>query len=293
MHFKLDDILIDEIIFYMENQDGEFVLDTQEGQVVDIFNNDYEGEPDFGDDERFISLPDWSSGDGFRLMEKFTAGLKNPVVRQELSAALNRNKGVFRSFKNVIEQYPEIEKLWFQFKEQKMKDEVTGWYNSLREEWKLEPVGVEPEDNSSLVLEDFVLREGNNLDCENAAALHKLCIEETDDAYRVILKETNPFVFPCDHCFIAENANGEFAGFICAANSGSSHIKINQLEVKPEYRGMGIGKTLLAKLLEKADEQKLSVTIDLPAGTEYFSRALFLEEFKPCLQRFVRFLPAL
>ena len=287
MRFELDDILTDEIIFYMENQDGEFVFDTQEGQVVDVLNNDYEDEPDFSDEERFISLPEWNSADGFRLMEHFTAGLKNPVVRHELSAALNRNKGVFRSFKNIIEQYPETEKLWFKFKEQKMKNEVTGWYNSLREEWGLEPVGIEPEDNSSLVLEDFVLRDANVDDSENAAALHKLCTEETDDVSRVILKETNPFVFPGDHCFIAENANGEFAGFICASNSGSSYIKINQLEVKPEYRGMGIGKTLLAKLLEKAGEQ--TVTIDLPVGMEHFSRALHLEDFKPCMQRFIRF----
>jgi GNAT superfamily N-acetyltransferase len=170
-----------------------------------------------------------------------------------------------------------------------MKNEVIGWYNSLREEWGLEPVGIEPEDNSSLVLEDFVLRDANVHDCENAAALHKLCMEETDDISRVILKETNPFVFPGDHCFIAENANGEFAGFICASNSGSSHIKINQLEVKPEYRGMGIGKTLLARLLEKAGEQ--TVTIDLPVGMEHFSRALHLEEFKPCVQRLIRLPP--
>ena len=288
MRFELDETLMDDILFYMENQEGDFVLDTQEGQVVDILNSDYEDEPDFSDEERFISLPEWSSTDGFRLMEHFTAGLKNPIVRHELSVALNRNKGVFRSFKNVIEQYPETEKLWFKFKKQKMKNEVTGWYNSLREEWGLEPIGIEPEDNLSLVLEDFVLRDANVHDTENAAALHKLCIEETDDASCVILKETNPFVFPGDHCFIAENANGEFAGFICAANSGSSYIKINQLEIKPEYRGFGLGKALLAKLLEKADKRELIVSIDLPADREYFARALHLEDFKPCVQRFVR-----
>jgi GNAT superfamily N-acetyltransferase len=235
----------------MENQDGDFLLDIQEAYVVDMFNNDYEEEPDFSDNSRFISLPEWNSSDGYRLMEKFAATIRNPVVRQELSDALNRNKGVFRAFRDVLEQYPEIEKSWFNYKEQKMKNEVICWYNALREEWGLEPIGIEPEDNSSLVLEDFVVKENG------------------------------------DYCLIAEIADGELAGTITASLNGEI-LHINNLEVKQEYQGMGIGKTLLAKLLEKADKQNLDVTIDLPEETGFFSRSLLLENFKPGMQRFIR-----
>jgi ribosomal protein S18 acetylase RimI-like enzyme len=279
MRFELDNALTDEILFYMENQDGEFLLDTKEAVVVDIHNND------FDDDERFIPLPQWSSNDGYRLMENFAAKLKNPVVRQELSAALNRNKGVFRSFRNVLEQYPEAEKMWFNFKEKKMKDEVTAWYNSLREEWGLEPLGVEPEDNSSLVLEDFILREGKTSDLENAAALHKLCIEQKrDDPAFSVYEEMNPFVFPGDLCITAENPSGDFCGFINAVKDSPFHLRICQLEVQSEYRGMGLGKTLLEKFLEKTGEK--IITIDLPKDTDFFSRTLYLENFKPFSQKF-------
>ena len=277
MQFDLDDILLDDILFHMENQDGDFFLDTHEGMVVSADNYD--------NDERYISLPSWESQDGYRLMEKFTVGLKNPVVRSELSAALNRSRGVFRAFKNTLEQYPETEKLWFSFKERQMKNEVITWYNSLREEWGLQPVGSEPEDTSSLVLEDFILRPPNACDSEKAEALHKLCIDEQKDDALAIYETMNPFAFPGDICFVAENANSDFAGYICAVNE-TSHLHIRQLEVKPEYRGMGLGKTLLAKLLEKAKKQGLTITIDLPAGLEFFSRSLHLEEFKPCLQRY-------
>jgi ribosomal protein S18 acetylase RimI-like enzyme len=292
VRFELDDILIGEILFYMENQDGKFVLDTQEAQIVDISNSDYEDEPDFSDEERFISLPEWNSQDGYRLMEKFAAGLKNPVVRHELSAALNRNKGVFRSFKNVIEQYPETEKLWFRFKEQQMKNEVIGWYNSMREEWGLEPVGIEPEDDSSILFEDFIFRDGKEADIENAESLHKLCIEEKkDEDISALFEEKNPFDFSkelCSNkfCVVAESASGDFSGYICAVKDSPSHLRICRLEVKPEYRGIGLGKTLLTKLLEKTEKQ--TVTIDLPAGVDFFSRTLRFEEFKPCMQRFVR-----
>jgi ribosomal protein S18 acetylase RimI-like enzyme len=220
-------------------------------------------------------------------MEKFTANLKNPIVRHELSAALNSKKKVFRSFKDAIEQYPETGKLWFIFKEKEMKNEVFAWYNSLREEWGLEPLGAEPEDNSSLVLEDFVLREGKDSDLENAAALHKLCIEQKkDEPSFSVYEEMNPFVFPGDICFTAESASGEFSGFICAVKNTPSHLQIHLLEVKPEFRGLGLGKALLAKFLEKTQDLKLNITIDLPAGTEYFERSLHLENFKPSVQRF-------
>jgi GNAT superfamily N-acetyltransferase len=288
MRFELDNALLDEILFYMENQDGKFLLDTQKVIITDIRNNDYEDKADFNDERRFTSLPQWSSGDGYRLMKTFAAKLKNPVARQELSDVLNRNKGVFRSFRNVLEQYPETEKMWFSFKEQKMKDKVIAWYNSLREEWGIEPVGIEPEDNSSLVLEDFTLREGKTSDCENATALHKLCIEEREDkTFSTLFEETNPFVFPGDLCIIVENLAGDFCGFISAVADFSPHLRICQLEVKSEYRGMGLGKTLLAKLLEKAQNNKINITIDLPEDLSFFSRSLHLENFIPFTQRFV------
>jgi len=266
MRFDLDKILIDEIIFYMENQDGDFLLDCKEGIVIDLLNEpiddeDEDGNNNYndnseGDEERFISLPEWTSADGYRLMEKFAAGLRNPVVRNELSAALNRNKGVFRAFRNVLEQYPETEKMWYNYKDREMKNEVINWYNSLREEWGLEPIGIEPEDNSSLVLEDFV-------------------IKEKDDFF-----------------FTAENANGELTGTVKAVfDEKKSVLNIETLEVKDEYRCMGIGKMLLARLIEKADEKKINVSIDVPFEFDYFSRSLLLEGFKPCMQRFIRKFP--
>jgi len=252
MRFELDNTLIDDILFYMENQDGEFLLDTHEGFVVDINFNEFMEEPDYDDDERYISLPQWEPKDGYRLMEKFAASLKNPVVRNELSGSLNRNRGVFRAFRDVLEQYPDTEKMWYRFKEQKMKIEVISWYNALREEWGLEPIGVEPEDTSSLILEDFTIKNKDG-----------------------------------DFYFIAESADGETAGSINAVFNGTT-LQINSLEVKNEYRGMGIGKTLLSKLIEKADEKNLDVSIDLPSETDFFSRSLLLENFKPLMQRFIR-----
>jgi len=255
MRFELDNLLIDEILFYMENQDGEFVLDTQDVCIIDICNNDYADETDFSCNDRFISLPLWNSNDGYRLMEKFAFELKNPMVRQELSEALNRSKGVFKAYRTILEQYPETEKLWFRYKDQKMKNEVVIWYNALREEWGLEPIGNEPEDNSSLILEDFIINKGSG-----------------------------------NFNFNAETSSGEFAGSVCAELCAENDglLKIKTLMVKHEFRGMGLGKILLSRLLEQADKNRYDVSIDLPLEAEFFSKALLLEEFKPSMQRFIR-----
>jgi len=247
MRFELDNTLISDILFHMENQDGEFALDMQEGKVVSNIDLN---------DERYIELPEWEPKDGFRLMEKFVSGLKNPIARQELTDALNKNKGVFRAFRDVLIQYPEIEKMFHIHKKQKMKTEVINWYNALREEWGLEPIGAEPEDTSLLVLEDFVIKEEVLID---------------------------PFGF----IFYAETANGEYAGELNAFLDDGI-LYVNLFEVEEEYRAMGLGKTLLAKLLEKADAQKLDVSIDVPAETSFFARSLLLENFKPVKQTFVR-----
>jgi len=285
MRFELDKILTDEILFYMENQEGEFLLDTQESKILNADNFDPDAELE--DETRYVALPEWDSNDGFRLMEKFAAELKNPVIRHELSSALNTKRGVFRSFKNVLEQYPEAEKMWFNYKNRKMKDEVFSWYNALREEWGLEPVGGEPseisEDISAIILEDFIFREGYKNDEENIIALHKLCLEEKENA--VLFGSESQTA--CSDCIslTAETASGDFCGYILAVKNGP-YLQITRLEVKPEYRGMGIGKTLLSKFLEKAEGQ--GVLFDLPAGFEYFSRTLHIENFRPVMQRFVK-----
>ncbi|MDR2922929.1 MAG: UPF0158 family protein [Treponema sp.] len=288
MSFELTDALLQEILFSMENQDNVFLLDTREGVVVsagDIEEADCEGEP--GKD-RFIPLPGWSPQDGYRVMERFAAGLHNPMIREQLTAALNQGRGVFRAFKDVLAQHPQTEKLWFAFKDRAMKREVIAWYNSYREIRGLELLGGEPEDTSSLILEDFLLREGTESDYEKADALHKLCLGAGDDAGLEVFQSMNQWAFPGDLCFIAETLSGDFSGYICAVRSAPLSLHICALEVSGEYRGLGLGKALLGRFLEKAGILQIrNITVDLPGETDNFSRALLMEHFKPCVQRYL------
>ncbi|MCL2269795.1 MAG: UPF0158 family protein [Treponema sp.] len=285
MQFELSKALIDEILFFMEDQNGSFLLDTQEGSVISPDDDDF----DEDDDIRYIPLPDWEPSDGFRLMERFTAGLHNALAREELSTALDRGRGVFRAFKDTLARYPEIEKRWYDYKDREMKHKVIAWYNAMRESWGLELIGEEPEDITGLALEDFRFRKGTAQDNDHAQELHHACLNGHDAA-----NDTGQWVFPGDICFVAETAGGEFAGYISAIlkddnSPNGAVLRICAAEVQDEYRGLGLGKALVTRLLEQADSEKIPcVIIDLPAGEEHFSRALLRENFTPCVQRYCR-----
>jgi ribosomal protein S18 acetylase RimI-like enzyme len=307
MRFELTTALIDEILIAMENQNGEFLLDTERGILISAKDAE-EREKGEGktapEDGRYLPLPDWNPAAGFRLMERFTAGLRGPLIRETLSSALNRGRGVFRAFKDAMTGYPETEKRWRRFKEHEMRREIIRWYNALRESWGLELIGGEPEETAGLVLEDFRFREAAAADLPSAEALHRAIGEAyrngeheepppnaalTRDIIAGTFAAMNPWVFPGDLCLAAETSGGEFAAYISAVLTVPSGLHVRCLEVKPEYQGLGLGESLLVKLLEKADAGNIpSVTIDLPAGTDRFARVLRRESFEPCVHRYCR-----
>jgi GNAT superfamily N-acetyltransferase len=297
MQFELSKALLDDILFSMEDQNQEFFVDTQEGVLI---NSEDVDSSTTAREKRFVSLPIWDSSDGFRLMERFAAGFKNPIVREELTGALNRGKGVFRAFKNTLGAYPESEQLWFTFKEREMRKRILKWYNAFREEWGLERIGLEPDETEDLVLEDFCFRPAQPEDAAPAENLHHTCLED----YREYAEkngltlipdaafESPPVrTFPGDLALVAETGYGDFAAYISAVCRGSS-LSINALEVKPEYRGLGLGEALLSRLVAMIDPRSVStVLVDLPCDSEGFSRVLLREAFKPYVYRYSLRLP--
>ena len=304
MQFELTEALIDDILFAMEDQMGEFMLDTVEGVVADGADGSDFSDEDLDDDdeeggERYIDLPEWDSADGFRLMERFAAGFRNPIIREELTSALSLGRGVFRAFKDTLGRYPEAEKLWFAYKDNEMKREIIRWYNGLREEWGIEKIGMEPEDTDDLVLEDFRFRPFQKEDIFMAEELHRRYIEEVkiklieeEAAFSTdaIIQEAQVFrTIPgssFENGIVVESGSEEFAGYISGLKRGAVFY-IQNLEVKDKFRGLGLGEALLVKFLENLDQTEIDqVLLDLPSWAEGFSRVLHRESFKPYTVRY-------
>jgi GNAT superfamily N-acetyltransferase len=211
-------------------------------------------------------------------MERFATGIRNPMLREELSRALNQGRGVFRAFKNVLNSYPSIEKRWFTFKEREMKREIFHWYNALRDEWGLERIGSEPEETNDLVLEDFIFRPALEKDFNEVEALHRFCLEE-HSSHPQPCREGGSIVF------VAETGSGDFAAYIAAAQDDEIFY-VTALEVRAEYRGLGIGEELISRFIEKLAQNGAMASVDLPIEAEGVSRVLLRNNFKPFATRY-------
>ena len=278
MTFILSPEIIDDIIFAMENQTEILLFDALEGICVDMDEID----DDYGtviDDQRYYDLPDWTSAQGFRVMEQFTARVHNPLLREALLNALGQRKGVFRRYKEVLRAAPAVEREWYRFKDRQMKAAVYEWYNDLRKFWGLEKISFEEDTETQLLQEDFTFQVEKR-GTLNTELLHNFIRKtevRSDDGDKILsfddFDERAAFeaarmlgytsFFDANVCAAAEQKHGTTqhnAAYITASNENglcgvcsivafpfNESFCIPFLRVLPEYRGLGLGKELLQR----------------------------------------------
>ena len=81
------------------------------------------------DEERFIRIPERSSSMAFESMAEFADSVGDPVLKENLSSALD-GKGAFRKFKDTLIDYPKERKRWHGHNAKVMKNEITDWLAS-------------------------------------------------------------------------------------------------------------------------------------------------------------------
>lgn len=278
----------DQIIFAMENQEESFYFDLQEGMVLtrgEIIGEEIE-------QSRYLSIPTWSSAQGFQLMERFTAGLKNPLYRQELGKALSSGRGVFRKFKDVLHQYAPLEKLWYGFKEKEMRREVKEWFSRHLDALELESLGPEPEETEDLLLSDFPVRfQETDTYLEGDEEIEKVIDELCEDgegqitaslAFREYLFDRMLDLMDSSDCsgrIIAETPEGQLAG-VCyltafKGSDGSVTVFFPFLHVEARFRGLGLAKTLMERALQEAGEWGAAeCVLELPGAASVLSSSL-------------------
>ncbi|ULQ59006.1 GNAT family N-acetyltransferase [Brucepastera parasyntrophica] len=251
MQFDLTPEITDEIVFAMEDQSGVFLFDSVD--LICILASEVAVSMK---DDRYYAIPEWDSAQGFRIMERFVARAHNPVIQDKLRSVLASGRGVFRNFKNILREHPEIEQLWFQFKDAEMKNIVLEWYNTLCDFWGVEKLGPEPEETEEILVQDFLFRPFRP---DDAAALSRMFSvinaqinndfpRSLTDAVLEIAERLTMKDEGSEKILVAETSEGEIIAASTSApipKESSSSVHITWLGVLPEFRGLGIGTELL------------------------------------------------
>lgn len=285
MKFTLEEQAIDDIIFAMEDQSNTYVLDSHEGTLLLVSEDNFSeaedscvsekvlSQQDNDGTERYFELPSWTSDDGFKIIEKFTNNLKSPQVHRELKKVLACGRGVFRNFKNTLRKYPEVERRYNVFKDETMKRHVILWYNSLREEWGLEGLAV-AETDFTAEMEDLLYTDfefgafTESKDKTEIAEGEKTILQEYSSNLDKSLANALAYIYSSNlknvsaekkAGFVCRTINDDFAGTLLFANCPSQSeeaVLITDFFVKSEYRGLGIAKELVKLSINFLKNQK-------------------------------------
>ena len=258
MEFTLTDDLIEKIISAMENQEQVFVLDSESASLVE------KSDSVKVDDDKVYELPEWKPADGFALREAFVNQLHVPEVQRELKNVLHSGRGVFKNFRNVLKDYPDVDKRWHIFKYKFMSARITDWYNSLRQVWGLEKLDYFSETDDDLVHDDFSFEDYKSSENQNEV-LENTRAFLTDESWNVPVELKKAFYESIVNQFKNQEADNQ-TGFLCRSQSDdfagcitASVMTENQEKtmiltsffVPENFRGLGIGTELLSMLQEK------------------------------------------
>lgn len=288
MTFTLTDTLADEIQNALENQEQTFLVDAQENVLV-------EQDGSVSDDgARYYKLPEWTSADGFAMRDEFAKNLYSPLARERLLEALHSGRGVFRNFRNVLKDYPEVDRKWHSFKFRTMQNYISGWYNGLCEIWGLEKLDLITESDSSLVRDDFSFRayapdnDRNEILLSVGASVENYGDDMPDYVgfafYELWRNQFEFYGAAICSGVVCRSPADEFAGCITSASvskSWESAVVLTAFFVPRQFRGLGIGTELLSECL--ADLRKRGKKLVLLPETivpEFIQSLLLRNGFK-------------
>lgn len=272
--FDLTEEIVSQIIFSMENQNRAFLVRLRDGLVIPSERKGEESAAVPGD--RYEEPPPWQSSDGYQMMERFAVTIRNPLVREQLRTILASGRGVFRQFKDTLQEWPEIQRRWFSFKRLEMRSRIVTWYNALRDREGLPriPVELAAEETDELVESDFSIRRLWEPPVELLERIDREAFFESyGDASEGVVEylysrrraATPSFGSEGSIFFVAYAVEDHFAGILWATTheltDGSMLEQIEQIYVFGEYRGLGIAETLTNYYLTDADHRGVQVVL--------------------------------
>ena len=113
----------EEISHYLDVNTGEILI-RMDPLLTGYKDEDLEEELE--DEERYLELPTMESRDAYGLMVELVETVTSTELRDRLNAALNGRKP-FRTFKDVLYDFPEERERWFRFEREVHKRNILRW----------------------------------------------------------------------------------------------------------------------------------------------------------------------
>ena len=119
------------------SRESRYLLDKKTGRVYCVRADDLknpqvlelikarEKEP-----ARFVEVPKLPAQEIFKDMEAFLKILKNKQLIKKLAGLIGGGGG-YRDFRDALRGYEREEKLWFDFREQRMKERLKNWLKTV------------------------------------------------------------------------------------------------------------------------------------------------------------------
>lgn len=125
---------LEELKMALDSQEGfgELFLDKQTGEIVLVSEYTDSGDElqnkldKVADSERFVPIEPMPSHERFEFMEEFAESIERANVQDALLSAL-KGKKPFRSFKDALLNFPDVEKEWFAFETEQMNKAAKEW----------------------------------------------------------------------------------------------------------------------------------------------------------------------
>jgi hypothetical protein len=141
----MEDVARVDMEYYLDKETGEVIFlpvevsryvegedENLRGELLDWQKKDIKVAQDilFINPDRYINIPEGAPCNGYDLMVEFAETIKDELLREKLSIALD-GRGAFRRFKNVIAEYPDYREKWFIFRDERTNKKVIEWLNSM------------------------------------------------------------------------------------------------------------------------------------------------------------------
>ncbi len=117
-------LFIDPILYYMEDSSGfasTHYIDLFKGDVVSPDVDDDVSYEDVENEDRYFYIEPITSHEGYEIMQDFAASVESDEIRGHLFDVLERKKP-FRNFKDSLVDYPDIEKSFYEYKDNRLKE---------------------------------------------------------------------------------------------------------------------------------------------------------------------------